>query len=86
MNFSGAEETLATDNVVLATGSKPLIPGFIDESDPTIVSSHALITISELPETLTIVGGGVIGMEFATIFSNLAAGSPWWNSCPACWL
>ncbi len=73
MNFSGAEETLATDNVVLATGSKPLIPGFIDESDPTIVSSHALITISELPETLTIVGGGVIGMEFATIFSNLGS-------------
>ncbi len=73
MKFSGAEETLATDNVVLATGSKPLIPGFIDESDPTIVSSHALITISELPETLTIVGGGVIGMEFATIFSNLGS-------------
>ena len=59
MNYSGAEEMLETANVVLATGSKPLIPGFIDENDPTIVSSHALITISELPETLTIVGGGV---------------------------
>jgi len=73
MNFSGAEETLETANIVLATGSKPLIPGFIDENDPTIVSSHALITINELPETLTIVGGGVIGMEFATIFSNLGS-------------
>ena len=73
MNYSGAEETLETTNVVLATGSKPLIPGFIDESDPTIVSSHALITIGELPETLTIVGGGVIGLEFATIFSNLGS-------------
>jgi dihydrolipoamide dehydrogenase len=73
MDFSGAEETLETANIVLATGSKPLIPGFIDEHDPTIVSSHALITINELPETLTIVGGGVIGMEFATIFSNLGS-------------
>ena len=73
MNYSGAEETLETANVVLATGSKPLIPGFIDENDPTIVSSHALITIADLPETLTIVGGGVIGMEFATIFSNLGS-------------
>ena len=73
MNYSGAEEMLETANVVLATGSKPLIPGFIDENDPTIVSSHALITINELPETLTIVGGGVIGMEFATIFSNLGS-------------
>ena len=73
MEFSGAEETLETANIVLATGSKPLIPGFIDENDPTIVSSHALITINELPKTLTIVGGGVIGMEFATIFSNLGS-------------
>ena len=37
------------------------------------MSSHALISIDELPETLTIVGGGVIGMEFATIFSNLGS-------------
>ncbi len=73
MRYTGEEETLRTDNVILATGSKPLIPGFIDESDPTIVSSHRLISIDTLPESLTIVGGGVIGMEFATIFSNLGS-------------
>jgi dihydrolipoamide dehydrogenase len=73
MEYTGEEKTLQTRNVVLATGSKPLIPGFIDENDPTIVSSHRLITIEELPETLTIVGGGVIGIEFATIFSNLGS-------------
>lgn len=73
MDYTGEEEILQTDNIVLATGSKPLIPGFIDENDPTIVSSHRLITIEELPETLTIVGGGVIGIEFATIFSNLGS-------------
>jgi len=73
MDFTGEEKTLQTENIVLATGSKPLIPGFIDENDPTIVSSHKLITIEELPETLTIVGGGVIGIEFATIFSNLGS-------------
>ena len=73
MRYTSEEETVHTDNIVLATGSKPLIPGFIDESDPTIVSSHRLITIDTLPESLTIVGGGVIGMEFATIFSNLGS-------------
>ena len=73
MEYTGEEETLHTENVILATGSKPLIPGFIDESDPTIVSSHRLISIGNLPESLTIVGGGVIGMEFATIFSNLGS-------------
>jgi dihydrolipoamide dehydrogenase len=73
MVYTGEEEFLQTENIILATGSKPLIPGFIDENDPTIVSSHRLITINELPEKLTIVGGGVIGLEFGTIFSNLGS-------------
>jgi dihydrolipoamide dehydrogenase len=73
MDYTGDERVLQTDNIVLATGSKPLIPGFIDQHDPTIVSSNRLITIDSLPESLTIVGGGVIGLEFATIFSNLGS-------------
>ncbi len=73
MDYTGDERVLQTDNIVLATGSKPLIPGFIDQNDPTIVSSNRLITIDSLPESLTIVGGGVIGLEFATIFSNLGS-------------
>ncbi len=73
MVYSGEEDILETENIILATGSKPLIPGFIDQDDPTIVSSHRLITINELPEKLTIVGGGVIGLEFGTIFSNLGS-------------
>ena len=73
MVYTGEEEILETENIILATGSKPLIPGFINQDDPTIVSSHRLITINELPEKLTIVGGGVIGLEFGTIFSNLGS-------------
>jgi len=73
MVYTGEEEILQTENIVLATGSEPLIPGFIDQTDPTIVSSHRLITINKLPEKLTIVGGGVIGLEFGTIFSNLGS-------------
>jgi dihydrolipoamide dehydrogenase len=73
MDYTGEEKILQTKNIVLATGSKALIPGFIDENDPTIVSSHRLISMEELPEKLTIVGGGVIGLEFATIFSNLGS-------------
>jgi len=49
-------------------GKNPLI---IDSKDPSVVSSNRLISINQQPETLTIVGGGVIGLEFATIFSNL---------------
>lgn len=71
MHYDGGSEELSADHIVLGTGSSPLIPGFVDKDDPTVVSSNRLITITQLPQTLTIVGGGVIGLEFATIFSNM---------------
>ena len=73
MHYTAGEDELETKNIIIATGSQPLIPGFIDAKDPSIVSSNRLISINKLPKTLTIVGGGVIGMEFATIFSSLGS-------------
>ena len=73
MHYDGDVIELHTENVIIATGSRPLIPSFIDASDPSIVSSNRLISINERPESLVIIGGGVIGLEFATIFSNLGS-------------
>ena len=73
MHYDGETLELEAEHILIATGSKPLIPGFIDASDPTIVSSNRLISIDQLPESLVIIGGGVIGLEFATIFSNLGS-------------
>jgi dihydrolipoamide dehydrogenase len=73
MEYTGEEEKIGAENIVIATGSKPLIPGFLNSDDPSIVSSNRLISIQELPKKLTIVGGGVIGLEFGTIFSNLGS-------------
>jgi len=73
MHFDGKDIELEAENIIIATGSKPMIPSFIDISDPTIVSSNRLISINQLPESLVIIGGGVIGLEFATIFSNLGS-------------
>ncbi len=55
-------------NIVIATGSGPLIPEFLKKNDTSIVNSNRLITIDKLPNELTIVGGGIIGLEFATMF------------------
>ncbi len=71
MHYSGEEILLQAEHIVIATGSAPLIPGIIDETDPSIVNSNRLITIDHQPDQLTIIGGGVIGLEFATIFANL---------------
>ncbi len=73
MHYDGEKIELDTENIIIATGSKPLTPAFIDTSDATIVSSNRLISIKRLPKSLVIIGGGVIGLEFATIFSNLGS-------------
>jgi len=73
MHYDGKKIELDAEHIIIATGSKPLIPAFIDASDPTIVSSNRLISIRQLPKSLVIIGGGVIGLEFATIFSNLGS-------------
>lgn len=71
MHYTGDEVELSADHIIIGTGSAPMIPPFVDLNDHTVVSSNRLITIRELPKTLTIIGGGVIGLEFATIFSNM---------------
>lgn len=73
MHYEGGDIELEAEHIIISTGSQPLIPGFIDASDPSVVSSNRLISINKLPESLTIIGGGVIGLEFATIFSNLGS-------------
>lgn len=59
-------------NAIIATGSSPIeIPGF--EFNEDILDSTDLLNIKELPKTLTIVGGGYIGMELAFAFSDLGS-------------
>lgn len=62
--------TIESKKFIIATGSKPDIPGFIPKS-PRILDSTAILDIKEIPKTLTILGGGVIGCEFASLFAGL---------------
>jgi len=63
-------QSYEAENIIIASGSEPLVPGFLQKEDPTIVNSNKLVSIKELPESLTIVGGGIIGLEFATMFAH----------------
>lgn len=65
------ETTLESDNIIIATGSKISsvpIPG-IDRS--FVLNSTSALSYKKLPKSMTIIGGGVIGMEFAFIYANL---------------
>ena len=59
-------------NLILASGSEPLMPGFITyEGDTNIITSTEALSLKEIPESLTIIGGGVIGVEFAYVYAGL---------------
>lgn len=73
MHYDDTETVLLCNDIIIATGSAPLVPAGIDAANPFLVNSNRLISIDRLPDSLTIVGGGVIGLEFATIFSNLGS-------------
>ena len=66
-----AGTVLEGDAVILASGSEPVRMGMFDWSDPRVMTSDELLRIEAVPESLLIVGGGVIGCEFASVFSRL---------------
>ena len=68
-------ETLKSKKLILATGASPATPPIkgLKEGlkDGFVVTSKGILDLKEQPKNLTIIGGGVIGIEFATIFSTL---------------
>ena len=67
----GDGRELAGDAVILASGSEPVRMGLFDWSDPRLMTSDELVAIDHVPASLLIVGGGVIGCEFASVFARL---------------
>jgi dihydrolipoamide dehydrogenase len=69
------EETFETKFLILATGASvimPPIPGVKEAFDSGfLVTSKEILDLKQRPERLVIIGGGVIGLEFATIFNSL---------------
>lgn len=70
-------ESLNTKNIIIATGASPFIPpipGVKEAKDKGIIlTSKEALSLTEIPKKLAIVGGGVIGIEFASIFANLGS-------------
>ncbi|MCC7519261.1 MAG: dihydrolipoyl dehydrogenase [Verrucomicrobiae bacterium] len=62
---------LEAKSLILATGARPVRPGLFPWSDPRVQTSEEAAVATDLPPSVLIVGGGVIGCEFATIFSEL---------------
>lgn len=69
----GGEEKVICDNIVLATGSTPQMTETVGVHNEGVITSDDLLELKEIPETLIVVGGGVIGLEFASIYQELGS-------------
>ena len=67
---NNSEKEVYADNIILATGSRPRKAENINIDEKFILTSDGIHAISDFPKSLVILGAGVIGCEFATIFSN----------------
>ena len=64
------EETYTAPHIIIATGSRAKLLPIPGADHPKVVTSTELLNITEIPRSLCIVGAGVIGMEFASIFNS----------------
>jgi len=67
----GAQQQLTAGTIVVATGSRPRSPQEIPVDHEHILDSDSLLSMMYLPQSLTVIGGGVIGCEYASIFALL---------------
>lgn len=72
--LSGDEERRFTaENVVIATGTRPAHPPAVEFDDRTILDSDGLLRLDRIPHSVVVVGAGVIGIEYASMFAALGA-------------
>ncbi|MCY3723539.1 MAG: dihydrolipoyl dehydrogenase [Candidatus Poribacteria bacterium] len=67
----GTTEQLDAKNIIIATGSEPAEPPVFEIDENQVLTTTGILNLTELPESLLIVGGGVSGCEFASIFNAL---------------
>jgi NAD(P) transhydrogenase len=68
---SSAHRTLTADNIVIGTGTVPARPRNVEFDGVRVLDSDQILTLEKVPDSLVVVGAGVIGVEYASIFAAL---------------
>ena len=69
----GKDTTITSDNIIIATGSKPTALPFAPFDKKRIISSTEALELKEVPKHLIVVGGGVIGMELGSVYARIGS-------------
>ncbi|HEX8663898.1 MAG TPA: dihydrolipoyl dehydrogenase [Beijerinckiaceae bacterium] len=69
----GARTSVTFEQAVIAAGSEPVTLPFIPHDDPRVIDSTGALELDGVPKRLLVVGGGIIGLEMATVYEALGA-------------
>jgi NAD(P) transhydrogenase len=67
----GEERRISADKIVIATGTRPHRPKTVEFDNKTILDSDGLLLLERLPASIVVVGAGIIGIEYASMFAAL---------------
>ncbi len=71
LSVDGSTRRLSAETIFVATGSRPRSPAEVPIDHENVLDSDSILSMLYLPESLTVLGGGVIACEYATIFAHL---------------
>ncbi|MDL5158749.1 dihydrolipoyl dehydrogenase [Actinomycetospora termitidis] len=69
----GTTTVVGFDQVIVAAGSEPVQLPFVPHDDPRVLDSTSALELAEVPERLLVLGGGIIGLEMATVYAELGS-------------
>lgn len=69
--IKAGDKTYEAQNILIATGSVPAIPPITGMDSENVLDSTAILELEDVPKSLAVIGGGVIGLEFACFFAEL---------------
>ena len=67
----GSNDKIEGDKIIIATGSKPITPAAFNYDKKRVITSTEALNIDEVPDRMVVIGGGVIGLEFGSVFARL---------------
>ncbi|WNI14446.1 Si-specific NAD(P)(+) transhydrogenase [Actinacidiphila sp. ITFR-21] len=70
---AGRDRLVTADHIVIATGTRPARPASVEFDDVTVMDSDSVLNLERVPRSMVIVGAGVIGMEYASMFAALGS-------------
>ncbi|MCE7007968.1 Si-specific NAD(P)(+) transhydrogenase [Kibdelosporangium philippinense] len=68
-----ARTTISGDKIVIATGTKPARPNAVDFDEARVLDSDEILQLETIPASMVVVGAGVIGIEYASMFAALGS-------------